>query len=135
MQAEQALIPRQARLIPQGRSDGSARTPSQAGNPHPRNSAGNAGIHSQAGNPPKPPPLLPGRNGGSADILPQADQSLSPSQGASGATAWDGTSCPDNTSITGKQGQRSSGHTCQIPQLGQTQPVPSRVPPVRGKTP
>ena len=81
----QALTPRQAVLIPQGRSAGSASTPSQEGNKQPRNSAGNAGIHSQQTAPNSP--LMPGRSAGSADTLAQADQSLSPSQGAS-ALQW-----------------------------------------------
>ena len=82
---------------------GSASTLSQAGcaNPHPSNSAGNAGPHSQAGST-SPLPHMSGRSTGSAGTPPQVHQSLSPHQGASGTTAGDATSSPDNsTGITG----------------------------------
>ena len=35
----------------------------------------------------------------------------------------------DNTNITGEHGQRPGGQAPQLPQPGQAQPVPSRVPP------
>ena len=111
-----------------GRSAGSARTLSQAAsaNHQPRNSAGNAGIYSQAGSA-NPLPHMLGRNTGSAGTPPQADQSLGPSKGASGTTVGDAISSPDNTTcITGEQGQRPGGQVPWLPQLGQTQLIPSR---------
>ena len=96
------------------RNAGSASTLSKAGNtnPQPRNNAGNAGIHSQAGSANSLPPTQL-RSAKSADTSPQADWSLSPSQGVSGATARDATSSPDNTTgITGEQGKRHGG---QVP--------------------
>ena len=87
------LVPRQAGSTSQERVQTvQVLSPRQA-NPQPRNSVGNTGFHSQAGNP-KPLPLLPGRSSGSVDTLPQAHQSLSPSQGTSGATAVDIVSSP-----------------------------------------
>ena len=77
---------------------------------------------------------MPGRIAGSADTLPQADQTLSPSHGSSGATVGDTTSSQDHTSITGEQGQRPKGQVSMLPQLGQAQAVPSRgSPPVMGE--
>ena len=73
--------------------------------------------------------------GRSAATLLQADWSLSPCQGTSGATAGDVTSSLDNTTgITGEQGQRPRGPALQLPsQPGLAQPRPSRgSPPSQG---
>ena len=106
------LVPRQAVLVPQlGKSAGSASTLSEAEstNPQASNSAGNTNIHSQTGNT-NPLPHILGRRTGIAGTPPQADWSLSPSQGASGGTVGDATSSLDNTTgITGEQGQRTGG--------------------------
>ena len=137
-----------------GRSKGNAGAHSQAGRVSPQKEgvqAAQALLHRQATNSPgivQPMQTfiprqaalnlspMPGRSAGSADTLPQTDQSLSPSHSASGATAGDATSLLDNTSITKERGQRPGGQVPWLPKPGQPNLYLLRVPPsVMGKTP
>ena len=117
IQAVQPLSPRLTESVPP-RKEGRQHKHSFPGRqPTAQEYADNVGTHSQAGIPNLLPFLLR-RSAGSADTLPQADQSLSPRQGVSGTTVQDTTSSPDNTSITGEKGQRCRGQAPQPPQLG-----------------